>query len=262
MKEKKPTSEFYNLFEMIYSYYNEKLYNGELPNCMFVLTRKKNTFGYFIANRWRNNENFQTDEIAINPLMFGKYELVEILKTVAHEMCHLWQFRLGSPSERTYHNKEWGDKMESIGLMPSNTGLPGGKKTGQQMMEYVIENGPFHLETIALLNKNIFKQLWFDNTGVEITSENITSQFEQIELPEDHFRALIENTEVSHTRVRAAQSNPFETDLTPDEDKKRKIKYSCPICDYNVWGKPGLKIRCNECKSNYEETKPKLKSVT
>jgi hypothetical protein len=28
--------------------------------------------------------------------------------------------------------------MESIGLVPSNTGLPGGKRTGQQMTHYIM----------------------------------------------------------------------------------------------------------------------------
>ena len=35
--------------------------------------------------------------------------------------------------------------MQEIGLMPSNTGQPGGGKTGQQMTHYVIEDGPFAL---------------------------------------------------------------------------------------------------------------------
>jgi hypothetical protein len=37
-----------------------------------------------------------------------------------------------------YHDRVWGAKMEEVGLMPSNTGLPGGKKNGQQMTHYII----------------------------------------------------------------------------------------------------------------------------
>ena len=33
--------------------------------------------------------------------------------------------------------------MERVGLMPSSTGAPGGKRTGQSMTHYVIEDGPF-----------------------------------------------------------------------------------------------------------------------
>jgi len=29
--------------------------------------------------------------------------------------------------------------------------------------------------------------------------------------------------------------------------KESKLKYSCPLCDANVWGKPGLHVRCDDC---------------
>lgn len=228
-----PTNDFYSFFNMIYSYYNEKLFANELPNCMFIVTRKKDTFGYFIPNRWINNEKIKSDEIAINPLMFGQYHLPEILKTVVHEMCHLWQHNLGTPSQRTYHNKEWGTKMEDIGLMPSNTGKPGGKKTGQQMMEYIIENGPFHQTTEALINMDVFKKLWFDRMMPGRTDDLLIQIFSEEE-----------TLELGNISVRRLESNSNE---------KTKIKYTCPVCDYNLWGKPGLDIRCNECKSDYIE---------
>jgi hypothetical protein len=41
--------------------------------------------------------------------------------------------------------------MLAIGLMPSDTGAPGGKQTGQQMSHYIIEGGPFDLAANALL---------------------------------------------------------------------------------------------------------------
>src|SRR5262249_21985901 len=42
-----------------------------------------------------------------------------------------------------YHNREWADKMEEVGLIPSATGLPGGKRTGQRVTHYVLDGGPF-----------------------------------------------------------------------------------------------------------------------
>ena len=41
------------------------------------------------------------------------------------------------------HNKQWAEKMKSLGLMPSHTGLTGGKKTGQKMKHYPIPDGLF-----------------------------------------------------------------------------------------------------------------------
>lgn len=235
MKKADPTSDFYTFFNMIYDYYNQYLFEGDLPNCMFVITRRKDIFGYYIPKRWINNEKIKSDEIALNPLMFGSFPLTEILKTLVHEMCHLWQHNLGTPSQRTYHNKEWGDKMESIGLMPSNTGKPGGKKTGQQMMEYVIKDGDFHTYSEKLIQRDVFKKLWFDSMMPPgITNEYILEIFQELD----------EENEAPTIRRIEGPTN-----------EKSKVKYSCPVCDYNVWGKSGLSIRCNECKTDYEEVK-------
>lgn len=83
------------------------------------------------------------DEIALNPDVFSYQSDKDILDTLVHEMVHQWQYVYGKPSRKAYHNKQWADKMESIGLMPSDTGQPGGKRTGQRMSDYIIIGGKF-----------------------------------------------------------------------------------------------------------------------
>ncbi|MBM5564638.1 SprT-like domain-containing protein, partial [Klebsiella quasipneumoniae] len=80
-----------------------------------------------------------TDEIAMNPAYFAVCPPEEIMQTLVHEMAHLWQHHFGKPGRRGYHNKEWAERMEEIGLMPSSTGKPGGAKTGDKMADYIIE---------------------------------------------------------------------------------------------------------------------------
>ena len=41
--------------------------------------------------------------------------------------------------------------METLGLIPSDTGRPGGKRTGQSMGHYVSDGGPFEQAAKALL---------------------------------------------------------------------------------------------------------------
>ena len=41
--------------------------------------------------------------------------------------------------------------MEAVGLIPSDTGLPGGKKTGQKVSHYVVAGGLFDTATDELL---------------------------------------------------------------------------------------------------------------
>lgn len=240
-----PTNDFYTFFQFIYEHYNTTLYNGELPNCMFVIVRKRNTFGYFIPERWVNDQKIKSDEIAINPLMFGSYPLIEILKTIVHEMCHLWQFHFGEASVRTYHNKQWGDKLQSIGLMPSNTGLEGGKKTGQQMMEYIINDGPFIKQTNLLIESKIFKKLWYDRfMNAPIIMESLE------ENPSDGLQIEIIDRRTIDSEIRQELINNITTEGVFNQ-KKKKIKYSCSSCYTNVWGKPDINIKCNDCDEDF-----------
>lgn len=63
------------------------------------------------------------DEITFNTVHFveGKWEYGEwgLLETLLHEQCHLWQQNFGRQPVvpgRAYHNKEFVDKCESLGL--------------------------------------------------------------------------------------------------------------------------------------------------
>ena len=49
--------------------------------------------------------------------IFATHGFKELMQTFAHEMCHQWQFHFGNPSRRAYHNKEFAEKMKSIGLL-------------------------------------------------------------------------------------------------------------------------------------------------
>jgi len=99
-----------------------------------------------------------TDEIALNPECFGRSDS-EILSTLVHEMCHLWQHHYGKPSRAAYHNKEWARKMETLGLIPSDTGQPGGKPTGQRMTHYIAPGALFEREAASLLARG-FQLRW------------------------------------------------------------------------------------------------------
>jgi predicted SprT family Zn-dependent metalloprotease len=146
------TTQQYLSLDVAYQYYNKHLFEGKLPTCLITLQRKK-CYGYFHADRFagkNGNSNKKTDEIALNPDHFGRTDK-EVLGTLVHEMVHLWQAHFGTPSRVSYHNAEWAFKMEEIGLMPSTTGEPGGKRTGQKMTHYVIEGGLFEKLTDNLL---------------------------------------------------------------------------------------------------------------
>jgi predicted SprT family Zn-dependent metalloprotease len=146
-----PTTDQYRQFQYLHAYFNEKLGLG-VQAAMLAFSRKAKTFGYFAADRWRKDSEdvSRVSEIALNPDCLS-HTPREIAATIVHEMIHQWQHEHGEKkSRRGYHNAEWGSKMESVGLMPSSTGKPGGNKTGAKMSDYVIEGGPFAVAFVEL----------------------------------------------------------------------------------------------------------------
>jgi hypothetical protein len=65
------------------------------------------------------------------------------MATLVHEMAHQWEQDHGTPPRKGYHDTQWARKMWEIGLIPSDTGQPGGKETGQKMDHYIDPAGKF-----------------------------------------------------------------------------------------------------------------------
>src|SRR3546814_4810736 len=125
-----PISQAYAELQLAFDHYNRELFAGELPPCLITMQREKRSYGYFSSERFvHHHDKSKTVEIAINPAYFSVVPLLEVLQTVAHEMVHAWQFHFGNPSRSGYHNREWADNMEAIGLMPPSTGQPGGARS-------------------------------------------------------------------------------------------------------------------------------------
>lgn len=156
-----PTTQVHQALQFAYDFFNRHLFQNQLPFCLISLQRKAKTQGYFSFRRFIAEDGTYTDEIALNPEFFGVLPILDTLSTLVHEMCHLWQQHFGRPGRRGYHNKEWADKMESIGLMPSDTHKPGGKRTGEHMGDYILEDGLF-IQAARNLLKTRFSIYWYD----------------------------------------------------------------------------------------------------
>lgn len=186
-------------FENAYNYFNKILFDDMLPAVIITLQRKKNSYGYFSPDRFSAKyADGSAHELALNPDHFARDDKL-VLSTLVHEMCHVWQQELGKPSRNGYHNKQWADKMEWAGLMPSNTGTEGGKRTGAKVSHYIIQAGKFDREADRLLDSK-FRINWA-----------------------------------------AIPAGPAE------KKQKDKIKYTCPDCGLNAWGKPDIKLICGIC---------------
>ncbi|HCK0577560.1 TPA: SprT-like domain-containing protein [Pseudomonas aeruginosa] len=265
----RPTEEAYQELQLAYDFYNRHLFGGQLPTCLLTFQREKSTLGYFSPRRFIRVDGTVTDEIALNPAFFAVIPLMEILQTIGHEMAHLWQFHFGTPSRAGYHNAEWAAKMESIGLMPSDTGAPGGRRTGQKMGDYVIKGGLFERCTKDELLPSGFSVSWLDRFpmaaggALPAPAEPLALISHEPEGQESDAVATLDlPSPISPTAYQPA-SSVLALDLAPQPigERSNRAKYICPRCGLAVWGKGGLKLGCLDCDLPLEAGSGKPRTV-
>ncbi len=198
-----PTVDQFAAFQGMYDYFNRTLFAGELQPVILNFSRAAGSLGFFAPERWEQADK-TTHEISLNPAHLSTRDPRDVASTLAHEMAHCWQQQHGTPSARGYHNKEWAKKMDAIGLVPSDTGKPGGARVGFRMTHYIADAGPF------------------------------ARAFERMP------RAFLlpwSSWEPDGGRRKKGSPSP---------SPKSKIKYTCPSCGANAWGKPDLNLVCGD----------------
>jgi hypothetical protein len=159
---KTPTKRTYDDFDSAYAYFNKRLFGERLPTCLITVRPHRGAYGSFSPERFGAHGGPETlDEIALNIKHFQQRTPMEIMSTLVHEMVHLEQQHFGHPSRSGYHNREWADLMERVGLTPSDTGAPGGRRTGQRVSHFVRDDGPFAVAFAA----RKFTVPYFDRSG-------------------------------------------------------------------------------------------------
>jgi hypothetical protein len=151
--ETDPTTAQYAALERTCSHLAEQLFEGRLPKPLLVLNRGLEAATFFGSSRWWAREDGRrlVSEIALNPDMLKRMSERDVAIGIVHELTHLWQDTFGAHLSRPgYHNLEWSKKLESTGLMPSDTGREGGARVGQTMRQWVIPGGRFEAVYAAM----------------------------------------------------------------------------------------------------------------
>ncbi|MGJ8529796.1 SprT-like domain-containing protein [Maritalea sp.] len=216
-KSIRPTLEAPSELLFACDFFNDALFDGKLPDCVITYTRKKNVLGHFYPDRFERADGGFWPELSLNPTYLALREQRDSLSTLVHELAHVARHYFGPPNRRGgrgsngYHDLVWASIMEEIGLMPSNTGLPGGKKTGNRMTHYIVDGGPFDVACQALLDSG-FRINW-------------------------------------HDRLVFSSVDPkggLDGDLVSPA-KKDRIKFTCPKCTLKAWAKPSALLTCTDC---------------
>lgn len=220
------TLEQFKAYSEMFEHFNRELFSSKLKHPMLNFSRMANTYGFYAAGRWGKGKS-EADEISINPAHLSSRPLKETASTLVHEMAHMWQQHFGDPPARNYHDKEWCLKMIEIGLIPISSKTREPKLSGVSMTHKIQKGGPF-CKAFEAMPKAIHLPWTCSDRGKP--AEPPKSK------PNDD------------GDVEIGKPGPSAV-----EPKRNKTKYTCPGCQCNVWGKPGLAINCNKCVETFEE---------
>lgn len=229
-----PTKEIYDFLTQVCTAINKECFNSELPEVLLTIKGKGRVFGYYKKKAFISHDGEIVDEIAVNPAYFATHGFKELLQTLGHEMCHQWQYIHGTPSIRSYHNKQFAEKMKSIGLIPSSTGKEGGKETGQNMADYMGETGLLPDLFKSLEEKGVFIP-WYERLAAKAAVQPMTvTAPDNVYLTSSSFANTPETTS-NTTRARYTHKCT--------EDKKHSV----------IYGKPNLPIKCGVCNEDWAQ---------
>lgn len=248
-------SEIFRAFD----FYNANLFESQLPTCQITLQRKAGTLGFFSSERWINKDTkIKRNEIALNPSYFALRTEKETLSTLVHEMVHMLQFNFGKKGRRGYHNKEWANMMQAVGLQPSDTGQPGGKMTGERMTHYIISGGKFDIATDELLEQ-ISVLSWVDRYPATVhilkpaTTAKKPDRVPGGHIDDPHPYEPDDPTAPDDLTIQSPTAPLSPTGLQnldlviPTPVSGTRTKFICPSCKQAVWGKPSTQVRCGKC---------------
>lgn len=159
-----PTGEQYGAYLHLFHYFNRMLFEARLPEVMLHFSGSAKNGGFYAPERWQKGEQ-KTAVLALNPKAISQMTPERLVSVLVHEMCHHWQFTEGTPGRRGYHNVEWANRMEALGLIPSDTGRPDGRRTGSHMDHYIAPDGAFTRAFAALPEAYLLPWLSLDRFG-------------------------------------------------------------------------------------------------
>ena len=147
------TAATYVRLQDAFDHFNGALFDGELPSPLITLQRKARSRGYFTPQKFvhRSIEGLRVDELALNPTAFHGQPDESILGFLVHLMCFAWQHHCGHASRSGYHNSEWAQKTQAIGLMPASAQTDTTARTGDRVEHSIVPGGPFDIACRELL---------------------------------------------------------------------------------------------------------------
>ena len=239
MEEVKTSTELYNKIQAVIDELDSTFFSGNgkecIPELVFAINNQcRACVTAFVSPDalYDKLNNKKLQYLGINPKYLDR-DSSEILATICHELCHIYENAYIHIPRGGYHDRQWVELMESCGLTPVFL-----NKSKTSVSTRIAEGGAF---------------------------EEFVKTFKE-KHGEDYFNIVEYSKEIEHkTKVSLGIEEGEDTeDSSPKADNadkpvkkynRNKVKYTCSGCGVKVWGKPGLHIECSDCACSFEEEK-------
>lgn len=237
MEEVKTSTELYSKIQTVIDELDKNFFSGKgkqpIPDVVFALNNSCHAcVTAFVAPDalYDKKTNTKLHYMGLNPRYFDR-DAGEILATICHELCHIYENAYIHIPRGGYHDREWDKLMRDCGLEPVYR-----NKSKTAVSTKVLEGGDF--EKFAAGFKEIHGEDYF----------NIVEYTWEIE-HKTKIALGIEDDEDGDDEAAKADN----ADKPVKKYKRNKTKYTCPDCGAKVWGKAGLNIECVDCACSFEE---------
>ena len=234
-KEVGTSVELYGKVQTVIDELDKEFFSGKgkqkIPSVVFAINNrcKSCVVAYVQADALYDKSNDKKLQyMAINPDYLNR-SLGEIVSTICHELCHVYENAFIHIARGGYHDKQWAELMSDCGLTPVYL-----NKSKTAVTHKIAEGGVF---------------------------EEFVKKFEE-EHGKDFFNIVSYSSELQKRTRKELGIEDGEDDDEPRADNadkpikkynRNKIKYVCPECQAKVWGKAGLNIYCSDCECSFEE---------
>lgn len=165
---------------------------------------------------------------AINPAFLNR-SVPEILSTICHEICHIYENEYIHIARGGYHDKIWASLMTDCGLDPIYLNA---SKTA--VTHKIIEGGEFEKFSTDFVNR--YGEDFFT-----------LQEYNSFLLPAEPKKDDADNDDDDTPK----SPKPDNDGKVLKKYNRNKIKYVCPDCKCKVWGKAGLNLHCNNCDCDF-----------
>jgi hypothetical protein len=217
--ELEPTVKMAESLQEITNYLDALLFNGELPPCYVTLTRNNKVIGgYHAKDQWEGNDGQSIPEIGINSNLLVEPDPLILYNVLIHELLHLELSHKGLGGRKGYHNKEFANRCEELGLdiQVHDKDAVEGQTTGQSVSTSLRPKGLAEMAIAKI------------PTDLAYTAKHVID-IDSNGAPQDGEAPVLIPVKQREPKTKTAG---------------KRTKYQCPVCGLSMWGKANAYLIC------------------